>query len=149
MTKKGVRNAVITCAIIMSIITVLAWAILAEPWKEPELSEKIFTICETNDSIKISDITDFEWDIAYIDKQAYGTGQELQEKGIEGNFQKLETDCLCRVAFCKGNKMVYELILNESYVFIDDSITEITQETILLIKKKIDEYGEHYELTLM
>ncbi len=111
-----------------------------------DLYDRLLITCEESNTIKIKDITNFDWDIAYIDKQNYGVGEQILQKGIVGDFKALESDFLYRIAFCKDNTLVYDLILNEDFISIDNSIFEFTPQTTLHIKRS-QENPERYLLS--
>jgi hypothetical protein len=121
--------------IVLPIIIIVT--LLLTSCKSNDLYDSLLTYCRTHEEVKLSDITSFEWDISYVDRQYYGAGEEVKEKyQIEGNFQTLETDFSSRIAFCKNGKLVYDLILNNSYLYVDTSIEIIKPNTVLLIERE-------------
>ena len=139
MAKISNKKIIFVLSIFVLSITIIALIFaLIFPKTKPNLYDQLLTYCETNSEIKISDFTDFDWDIAYIDWQNYGNGKIITEKGIRGNFKPLESDTLYRIVFCKEDELVYDLILNVFYLLLDDAILEITPETLLSISAKSD-----------
>jgi len=90
------------------------------------LSEQIRSYAENNDELRLSEITNFDWDVAYIDRDAYQNGERIQEEhGIIGEFRNLESGHLIRVAFVKDRNLVYDLIVGVFRIDFDDSIEVI------------------------
>lgn len=148
MAKKSIKKFIVIL-IILFVALVATSLTLKHFFSLPDkldLGDKLMLHCEKNDTIKIQDITDFDWDIAYIDKQNYGVGEQILQKGIVGDFKALESDFLYRIAFCKDNTLVYDLILNEDFISIDNSIFEFTPQTTLHIKRS-QENPERYLLS--
>ncbi|HBL83379.1 MAG: hypothetical protein A2Y17_08000 [Clostridiales bacterium GWF2_38_85] len=109
--------------------------VLLSSCKSNDFRIQMLDFCENHEKIKLSDISDFDWDIAYIDRQHYMSGEEIKEKfGIEGEFEQLPTDFSSRLAFCKDNKLVKEIILNDCYIEFDSSVEIITPDTIFLVE---------------
>lgn len=123
-------------AIFSLIFVILAtFTILLLSCTTNDLYTRILNFCKTNDKIELSDVTDFDWDIAYIDRQYYHSGEEIKGKyQINGEFQLLETDFSSRVAFCKDGKLVYDLVLNNFYLEFDPSIETIGPDSVLVVK---------------
>jgi len=100
------------------------------------LRTRLLDFSKNHDEIRLSDITDFDWDIAYIDRDYYYSGEKLKEKyHIEGDFDLLDSDFNYRIAFCKDNILVYDLVLNNFDIEIDKSIEIIYPESIFAIKQ--------------
>ena len=95
------------------------------------LEEKILNYCETNSEITLSEVTSFDWDIAYFDYQSYMHGEEMKEKyGLSGEFETLSTDHSYRIAFYKDNKFLKEEILSRAYIEFDRSVEIIEPDTL-------------------
>jgi len=81
----------------------------------------------------LSRVTDFDWDIVYVDRTPYSSGSKIKEEyGIEGEFQPLLTDFSSRVAFCKDGKLVYDLELNNFY-FEFDTLEIIKPDSVFTV----------------
>ena len=105
------------------------------------LSDKIYSHCLEADEVTIAALTDFEWDVAYIEHEPYTDGHQLIETyGIKGEFEPLDTDYVYRIAFCKGGALVYDLIQNKS-VQISEQIKIIRPETVLTVTRKTGQDG--------
>ena len=102
--------------------------------RQIDLRDQLMSYCEKHDEIKLSDVTDFEWDIAYTDRQHYMHGEGIKEKyNIEGELKELPTDFSTRVVFCKNGIIVYDLILNDCYLEFDSSIEVISIDSVFKI----------------
>ena len=115
---------------------IMITAILLSGCKSPDksLNKEILNYCNTHEEIRLSNVTDFDWDIAYVDRQYYMVGEELKEKHqIEGEFKRLETDFSSRVAFCKDGKLVYDLVLNNFYFEFNSSVEVIKYNSIFTV----------------
>jgi len=100
------------------------------------LYDRILDFCKNHDEINLSEITDFDWDIAYIDRDYYHSGEELEKKHqIEGTFKMLHSDYNYRIAFCKDNVLVYDLILVDSTIETDNSIEIIYPDSIFTVTR--------------
>jgi len=45
------------------------------------LESKILGYCETHEEIRLSNVTDFDWDVAYVEgPEAYGRGERLKRE---------------------------------------------------------------------
>ena len=116
------------------ILLLLVNALLLISCTPPDLYKQILDFCENNKELKLSEITDFEWDIAYVDRQYYKSGEEIKEKyNIEGEFKRLRTDFSSRVAFCKDGKLVYDLELNNHYFEFESSVDIISPESVFTV----------------
>ena len=116
--------------LLLSFLTVLSLSVC----RFNSLYQQMFDNCRNHNEINLSKITDFDWDIAYIDRQYYGSGEIIKEKyQIEGEFKHLETDFSSRIAFCKEGKLVYDIKLNNHYIEIDSSNEIIYIDTIFKV----------------
>jgi len=98
----------------ISLIAISIMILLLFPGcKAKGLYHQILDFAKENEEIMLSRVTDFDWDIVYVDRTPYSSGSKIKEEyGIEGEFQPLLTDFSSRVAFCKDGKLVYDLELN-------------------------------------
>ena len=129
-------------------ITIITFILTSN--KQSNLYNQILDFSKNNQKIILSELTDFDWDVAYIDRQYYHKGEYLKEKyHIEGDFQLLETDFSSRIAFCKNNKLVYDMILNNFYFEIDDTIKIINPKDSLKIKWIITKGQKEKKLLLL
>jgi len=96
--------------------------------------EKLIRYCKNNSKIQLTEITDFEWDKAYLDYDSYQGGEAIKEKhGITGSLQKIRSDYLFRIAFSKDGKITEDIILNMFYIEFDESIEVITPKTLFTV----------------
>ena len=94
-------------------------------------ASQILDYCKSHNEIRLSEITEFDWDIAYVDRMPYSNGDVLKEKyGIEGEFEAMESDALSRIAFCKDKTLVYDLQLLSDYIEIDPSVEVINYDSV-------------------
>jgi hypothetical protein len=96
----------------------------------PSMIEVIFDYCSTNNEMTFSNVTDFEWDIAYTDFQKGSDGEKLKEKyGFKDEFEYIKKGSVAyRIAFYKGDKLVKDQILT-SLVDLDKSVEIIYPNT--------------------
>ncbi|MCL2503923.1 MAG: hypothetical protein FWE94_04860 [Coriobacteriia bacterium] len=96
------------------------------------LWEKILDYCETHEEIRLSDVTDFDWDVAYVDPEPYGKGERLKEKyHIEGKLS--ESNGTRRIAFCKDGRLVLEFFHVSAGAFrlsLDPSVEIIHPDSV-------------------
>jgi hypothetical protein len=114
------------------------------------LNEKIAEYCNRNSEMKLSDITNFEWDTAYIDREAYMSGQEIAKTyGIVGEFIQIDSDYLYRIAFCKDKKLVCDLIVAVFHVDFEPSVKVIYPDTVFSVEmRSFDENEPQYPYLL-
>lgn len=129
------KRVMISILIMLSFVAIVLSLIFFAAYLKTDLSANIFRLCEKNEEIKISDVTNFDWEIAYIDRNYYGSGEVLKEKyKISGNFKALETDNTSRVAFCKNGELVYDLIVNNEHLEFDKSIEFFYQDAVFTVR---------------
>jgi len=89
-----------------------------------------------HDEIKLSEFTDFEWDVAYIDREYYRSGQQLKEKyNIQGEFELMHSDFNSRIAFCmKGNLVEDVIFVRTEKLDFDISIEIFYPETVFTVE---------------
>ena len=118
--------------------------IMLSACRPKDLHDQILDFCRDHDTIILSDVTEFDWTVAYIDRQHYMNGEGLKENfGIEGEFKSLPTDFSTRIAFCKDNILVYDLIINDFYFEIDSSLDTIAPDSKFLVEwAQIDESSD-------
>jgi len=123
-----------TKALLTMLTIVVAITLLLAGCKSRSLHNQILDYCKNQEELSLSEITDFSWDVAYVDRQYYGSGEKLKESyNIEGKFQLLETDFSSRVAFCKDGRLVYDLVLNNFYFEFESSIEIIDRDSVFTI----------------
>lgn len=138
---KKIIGSVIALILVCVIIAIFASG------KDETLAGKIHTYCKENESIKLSEVTDFDWDIAYVDREYYQAGKNLQTQyGIQGKFEMLDSDNLIRIAFCKDNVLVYDMICNEEYIQVDSKDGILERETVLSTRYEVkgDDFATAY-----
>jgi len=129
---ESIDTTLILTIVVAVVVLLVGCGLLAEP--EPDLRSTILAYCETHEEIRLSEVTDFDWDIAYVDREPYSDGQTLREKyDISGAFEPLETDFSSRIAFCENGILVYDLKLNNWYLELDRSIDSITPDSVLSV----------------
>jgi len=68
-------------------------------------------------------VTNFSWDTAYIDNQSYGYGENIKKKyGLKGNLERLDSDYLYRIIFCKNKVIVHDEILSIHNIVFEQSV---------------------------
>lgn len=135
MVRVKIRNIIGLILLVVFVVGGIIIASMLFPKEDKQLKETIYEYCKKNTSVKLADLTEFDWDTAYIDYEHYERGKALKDKyQIKGDFKELESDNLYRIAFCKKNELVCDLILNEEDIQIDSQIESITQTTVLTVE---------------
>ena len=130
-----IKLIVIIGLIVVLSITCLSLFFTLKNNNEEDIVENIRAYCKKNKQIKLSEITKFDWDTAYIDNQHYGYGEEIKEEyGLIGEFENLYSDNLLRIAFCKDKKLVKDVICSVFLLYFDNSVKIIKPETILMVE---------------
>lgn len=97
------------------------------------IEQAIIEYCKNNEEIQLKDVTKFDWDIAYIDYQVYGQGQNLKDLyGIEGDFEGLNSEEQYAIAFCKNGKLIEYVICNSFDFIFGDSLPSNDKETLVI-----------------
>jgi hypothetical protein len=105
------------------IVFIIAMVFFLSDSREKNLRVKIEEYCKSNERICLSEVTDFEWDAAYIDRTPYNKGTKIKDiYKFEGEFEALQTDFSTRIAFCNDGKLVYDLVLNNFYFEFEQDI---------------------------
>ena len=106
-------------------------------YHEKTFIDHILDYCENNQTFKFSLITEFDWDIAYVDRQAYGKGEDLKKKyGLDYDFEILETDYWYRIVFCNDRSVVRETIFSTVSILLHDSVEVINPDSVFNIEWK-------------
>ena len=119
----------------ITIVVILLAMILSHLLKPPGLYDKILIYCENRTEVNFAAITDFQWDIAYVDREYYGEGKKIKEQyKITGEFRYLATDFSSRIAFCKDDKLIYDLVLNHHFFEMDSAVEIFYPEAIFAVE---------------
>jgi len=97
------------------------------------IEQSIKEYCKNNEEIQLKDVTKFDWDIAYIDYQVYGQGDNLKNLyGIEGDFDGLNSEEQYAIAFCKNEKLIEYVICNSFDFIFGESLPTNDKETLVI-----------------
>ncbi|MCL2503919.1 MAG: hypothetical protein FWE94_04840 [Coriobacteriia bacterium] len=116
-----------------------------------QLNEKILDYCETHEEIRLSDVTDFDWDVAYVDPEPYGKGERLKERyHIEGKLRELGGTT--RIAFCKDGRVVFDfshISADSCRLWFDSSVEVIYPDSVFEAEwiTMLFQSGEYLHLT--
>jgi len=89
MTKKKIIKSIIIILFISVIFISLSYII----GDICTIESNIKNYCKKHDAMTFSAITKFDWDIAYVDYQCYGIGEDIKEKyGLSGDLEQIPTD---------------------------------------------------------
>ncbi len=128
------KNNVLIYLLILSVL------VMSGCKSNPDFSDMLLSYCTQHSSVAFQDVTDFEWDIAYVDYESYGEGEIIKEKyGLTGDFEELDFDFLFRIAFYKNGNLVNDSILNSEDIALDSSIEIINPNTVFNAKWETDE----------
>ena len=120
---------------IAGIVIVAGIAIAIATCHEPYFDEKILAYCETNDELTLSEVTSFDWDIAYFDYQSYMQGEGIKEKyGLSGELTELIVDHNYRIAFYKDSELVSDEILTWTEIEFERSVETIKPDTLFTVE---------------
>ena len=125
--------------------------------KEDNMNQELLNYCKNNDTVTLSDITKFNWDVAYLDYQVYGQGENLKNTyGITGKFEGLNSEEQFAIAFCKNGKLVkysicnwLDIMFGETLPSDDKQIVVIYPNDIFTVKWKQDEMRNKSTLYLL
>lgn len=110
---------------------------------------RLYSYANKHSELKISDITNFEWDCAYIDYQHYGNGEDIKQKyNLECDLKTLETDYSFRIIFFKNKKLIKEEIFNYDQLNFKGNIDKFDNNTIFSVGFKKDIEKENSILVL-
>ena len=91
----------------------------------------IIDYCKHAETFTFLEVTDFEWDIAYVDYDAYESGEHIKESyDLDVDLTTLMTEELYRIVFCKDDEFVKELIFSLWEVRIDYDVDVFKPDTI-------------------
>ncbi len=124
---------------------------------EVNIEKRIKEYCNSNKEIQLKNVTDFERDVAYLDYQVYGQGQNLKKLyGIEGNFEGLNSEEQFAIAFCKNGKLVkyavcssFDLMFGEEMPSDDKTTAVISPDTVFKVQCQSDSQSKSSELHLL
>jgi len=101
--------------------------------RKENIEQAIIEYCKSNEEIRLNDVTKFDWDIAYIDYQVYGQGQNLIDLyGIEGDFEGLNSEEQFAIAFCKNGELIEYVICNSFNLIFGESLPTNDKETLVI-----------------
>ncbi|MCL2298552.1 MAG: hypothetical protein FWC27_00190 [Firmicutes bacterium] len=80
--------------------------------------------------ISAKDLTDFPWDVAYID-----WGNTKSKYDLEGQFKNIPMDFHFGLAFVNDGKLVKEYICNITVIQFADDVEVLLPETLLYISR--------------
>lgn len=85
------------------------------------MNKRIFSAAEGSKYIKLSDITPFEWDKAYIIEDSYSGGENLDKiVGVECGLQRLNVDWKKSIVFIRDNQFVFDYIYSSTKIMFLD-----------------------------
>ena len=119
-------------------------------WINRSMEERIQDYCKSNNEMTFADITNFDWNIAYVDHQYYSSGENIKEKyGLPVNLKLIHSDSCYRIAFFKDNILINDSIINFENVLVDISAETIRPDTQFSVtwEKWLDESGERVRLS--
>ena len=98
-------------------------------------------------TFSLGELTDFEWDSAYIQRNPNGrAGSIKEEHNLKGNVRRLMTNVVVRIIFVKDRRIVRSSKLSKE-IMLDPSI-EVLKPDTLLHAKKISNYNTVLYLSL-
>lgn len=96
--------------------------------------DRLYSYANKHSEMKISDITNFEWDCAYIDYQHYGNGEDIKQKyNLECDLKTLETDYCYRILFFENNKFIKEELFNYNQLNFVGDIDKFDNNTVFSV----------------
>ena len=100
---------------------------------------RLYSYANKHSEMKISDITNFEWDSAYIDHEHYGNGEDIKQKyNLECDLKTLETDYSFRILFFKNDKMIKEEKFTYEQLYFAGDIDKFDNNTIFSVSFEKD-----------
>ena len=109
----------------------------------------LYSHANKHSELKISDITNFEWDHAYIDYQHYGNGEDIKQKyNLECNLETLETDYSFRIIFFKNKELIREERFNHDQLSFKGDIDMFDNSTVFSVDFETDAEKENPILVL-
>lgn len=106
--------------------------------RNENIEQAIMEYCKSNEEIRLNDVTKFDWDIAYIDYQVYGQGQNLIDLyGIEGDFEGLDSEEQFAIAFCKNSELIEYVICNSFNLIFGESLPSNDKETLVIYPETV------------
>ncbi len=95
---------------------------------------RLYSYANEHSELKMSDITDFEWDCAYIDYQHYGNGEDIKQKyNLECDLKPLETDYSFRIIFFNSKELIREEIFNYDQLSFKGDIDMFDNSTVFSV----------------
>lgn len=114
-----------------------------------QLQNKIIECCQNKKEVQLSEITDFDWDVAYLDYQKYASGEIIKNQyHIIGNLQKMNSDYCFRIIFCKNGQLVKDSIMMSDYIAFDDDTEIIEPDSKYFVKALNDSTSVSIRLSL-
>jgi len=122
----------------------------------------LFDYCKSHSEVKLGEVTNFKWDVAYLDFEAYGHCSELSEKyniTVPESFRKDNRNSLgddnFAIAFCKDGEVVeYSQFRRSTLLFGTNEedrykfVGEIYPDTVFKIEWEKDEEDEMLKLVM-
>ena len=141
--KKIVKTIIIIILIFIVVLTSIVS--LSYTLDKYDFQSRLIRFCEAREQMTFDEFTRFRWDIAYIDREYYGYGDDMKEKyGLEGKFRYFGNDSGFRIAFYRNNKLVKSGRC-VFYISLNDDVEIIMPETIFNIKiEYIDKYNKNH-----
>ena len=109
-------NARVVLATLLALLTVFmlfatGCSMSAEEINEKNCKKAISEYCKSSsDSLKLSDVTDFDWDAVYFFGPYTGASEIEQAIGIKNDLEPTYNESMHRAVFVKGDKIVCDLI---------------------------------------
>lgn len=123
---------------IVSIVLVIVICVLGVSYilfkNNNGIYDRLYSYANKHSELKISDVTNFEWDCAYIDYQHYGNGEDIKQKyNLECNLKTLETDYCYRILFFENNKFIKEELFNYNQLNFVGDIDKFDNNTVFSV----------------
>jgi hypothetical protein len=99
-----------------------------------DYEKQIVRFCEDKKEMNFEELTKFNWDKAYVDREYYGNAEIMKKKyNLEGDFRELDNDTGFRIAFYKDKKLVKSFIYLGEYLRLDSNIEEFIPQTLFAV----------------
>jgi len=103
---------------------------------EYKFSEKVLSAHSKNIStFSMNEITDFQWDKAYLDYENYDKGEKIKEKyQLKGHIRMQLSNVQVRIIFAKNDRIVKMSIVDTMIVMFDPTIADLLPDTVLNVE---------------
>lgn len=92
--------------------------------------EQIENYAKTYEFFPMGDALDFQWDVAYIDRQLYAQATDLKEKyGLEFDIETQDVDHMHRILFFKDGILIKKPLFEYIKIEIPEEIEVIYPDT--------------------